>query len=339
MDITAILEKHDLFWQCKAGPLLCKNPPKHWFPRPYPLKEGKLAVEPCRITPSDLDVHSLIGKIDENNLLTGELINSIGSMYPASWMEAIAGCDIFVSAYGCVAKPVVKSVDEAIRKFSIEKSLKSDWFAFLSDFMDACIEISDGKVPVQQPHLRGVVDIVAAFLGEQVLCESIYDSPDELKIFVHLIAELFLEISRYVHKKILPWYNHYVSCWKISAPRKILDYQIDASSLFNPQLYFEFFGEMDQTILKEFSYSIIHIHSIGTRQIQHFLTLGTKTCVEISLDREAVPWNQEQILSVCHAIQAEGKPVLLDGMLSDEELNGIIHLLDSNGLAINYWNT
>lgn len=329
--------RHDLYWKNQEGPLICKSPFRHWVPKPYPLKKGRFATQPSKITPSDLDISAIIKCPDENDLFNGDLIDSVGSMFPTSWMEAIAGCDIFVSAHGCVARPAVKTIREAIEKFSIEKAMKSEWFSLLNDFVDLCIEHANRKKPVQQPHFRGVVDVVAAFLGEQVFCESIYDNPDELKKIIHLISELFIEVAKIVNRKIPDWYNHHVSCWKISAPDKLLDYQIDASSLLNPRLYYDFFGNIDRSILKEFPYSVVHTHSICLSHIQHFLDSDTKTCIEINLDREAVPWNPELIVSACCLIQAKGKPILLDGMLTDDELNGLINLIDSRGLAINYW--
>jgi len=93
----------------------------------------------------------------------------------------------------------------------------------------------------------------------------------------------------------------------------------------------------DKKILKEFPYSLIHLHFCGLHMLDIILTIETLNVVEISLDRETPGWNMERTLQSVKKIQNAGKAALIYGQLTETELDELKAELNPAGLAIFYW--
>ena len=334
------LARHRAFWQRAPvdRPLVCALDQRVWQAKPYPLSNGRSARDSQRITVDDLDIDLLLGRDKPPPaLLSGDLINPLNCTYPAAWMEAVAGCPIYASAYGCVARPVTADVDEALRMFSLEDALRSPWLDFMDALMDRAGIYSAGRFPVSQLHQRGVIDILAAYLGEEPLCMAVYDAPDQLAALADQMADLFIAVAeRGFHHRPL-WQDGSVSCWQLYAPGRLVDYQIDASSLFSPDVYARYFARFDRKVLHAFPHTLIHLHSVGLHLVDAVLDTEAAQTIEINFDREAGHWDPAGMLAVCRKIQARGRSLLLVGELSDAEYQEFVGALDPAGLAILHW--
>ena len=340
MMVNELLHRHRAFWQRAPveRPLVGYMPVKSCVPRPYPLRGGQSAFDPRCITAEDIDIDHLVGfQSPLPSLLTGELLNPLGCVYPEAWMEAFIGCPIWVSAFGCVSRPVTEDIDEALATFSVQEALHSPWL----DIAEACVRRAHTRAgdayPVSQIHTRGVVDMLAAYLGETGLCLALYDAPEK----VAALAEQFTTLFQRVVARILPlcgtWQGGGVSEWNVYAPGPCLDYQIDASSLISPDLYTEYLLPFDQKILHAFPYSMLHLHSCGLHLIDPLLRCDAVSAIEISFDREAGRWDRDKLLHTCRSVQQAGKPLLIFSEFSEEEYEDFISALDPAGLAVMYW--
>jgi hypothetical protein len=334
-----VIKKHIDFWSlCNTEALTARIPVMKWRKRPYPVKNAGEITEPKRVLPEDIDVDRMLGDIDgHHELLTGDLIDHVGCIYPTSWMEALIGCPIYVSAFSCSAKPVTEDVLKAIELFSLEDSLKSNWLKVMDEILHKAVGASNGEYPVKQLHQRGIIDMLAAYLGEGSLCLAAYDYPGKLKELAGKFAELHMNIAKRGLSIRGSWRNGYVSAWKVYAPEPLLDYQIDASSLFSPGMYKDLFFEYDRSIIRQFPYSIIHMHACGLHMLDVILTIEELGAIEIHLDRETGNWEKDRILECCRKIQESGKSIVLWGELSKEEFDEFTSVLRPGGLAICYW--
>ena len=95
--------------------------------------------------------------------------------------------------------------------------------------------------------------------------------------------------------------------------------------------------QVDEKVLSEFSYALIHLHSCGLHIVPAVLDLPGNYAVEISLDRESSSWDKEVVLEACDLIQHQGKSLLISGELDQDELDEFLGRLKSGGLAIFYW--
>ncbi|MBI4023948.1 MAG: hypothetical protein HY360_03145 [Verrucomicrobia bacterium] len=339
-DVAKVCARHMQFWDMSADkPLIGRIPSVNWRPKPYPLKGGISVVEPEKIQPAQMDIERLLGTDrKEFALFTGDLINPVMPLYPTSWLEAVIGCPICVSAFGCVAQPAEQDLSRAALELTVETAMKSPWIHPMDEVLRQGEAFALGRAPVTQIHLRGVIDLLAAFLGEDRLCLEIYDHPAEIRAFAETLSSLIITVVRRGLALRRKWFGGHVSCWGIFSIEPLIDYQIDASGLFSARKYAELFLEYDQKVLREFPLSLLHLHSAGLHILDVMLALDEVSLIELSIDREAGNFDKEKLLWCCRKIQSRGKRLLLWGWLEESELAEFTTALRPQGLAVSYWN-
>ena len=338
--LQQILARHEAFWKRDPveAPLVAHVPTRVWEPKPYPLQGGRLAMEVEPLLPEDLDLERLVGDEQrDQELLIGDLLTSVGPLYPQAWLEALIGCPIRVSPYGCVSVPTGEEVVQASQAFSVDQALASDWAKQMDRVLLRAVGLAQGRQPVRHLHLRGIIDMLAAYMGEEALCLAVFDHPGAVAQLASRFAELHVAVARRELEMISPWQGGSVSSWNLYAPGPLLDYQIDASSLFSAQTYGEHFFDIDRRVLASFPYSLIHLHACGLHQLDVVLDIPELGAIEISLDRETAVWRQEHVLACCKRIQDRGKSLLLSGELTGDEFGAFTGALDPSGLACYYW--
>ena len=340
-DIDQLLHRHVLFWRQGAvdRPLVGKVPTTRLEPKPYPVRGGRELIDPTPLRPQDVDVDRLVGADRApGQLLIGDLIQPAGCVYPEAWMESLIGCPIMASAYGVVAQPVGLSLAEALDGFSIEAALQSGWAGIMDSVLLRQREVFGQSLPVRQLHQRGIIDMLAACLGEVQLCTCALDQPRLLEELADRFAELYFLVANRGLTMRAPWHGGYVSVWNVYAPRPVLDYQVDASSLFSSALYEKCFLKCDRRVLSQFPYCVIHVHACGLHILDALLKLDELSAVQIRLDRETGIWEKERVLACCKNVQKCSKSLIVTGELTEDELAEFLSALRPEGLAIYYWN-
>ncbi len=339
-NIGQLLQDHERFWAPASGnrPLLAERPYPDWRPKPYPLAGGIHVSDARRITPQDIDVRRLLG-IDEGfpALANGDRINCVQPAYPASWMEAVVGCPIYASAVSCSSKPVPNQSDSQLPVLDARTLRQSPWLQVMDEVLKEEVTAAGSAYPVGQLHLRGVIDMLAAYLGEERLCIFSHDAPKDLCQLADSFASLYIEIAMRGLQMRPPWRGGYVSTWGVYAPGPLVDYQIDASSLFSLETYRTQFALFDERVLSAFQYTVIHLHSCGLHIVPAVLVTKGVHAIQINLDRESSSWEKERVLEACLGIQSEEKSLIICGELDGDELDEFLNRLKPGGLAIFYW--
>jgi hypothetical protein len=338
-DIENLLDKHAAFW-CSENtePLLHKIKFCGFNTKPYPIKGGRYLVGPTPITAPDIDVDRLLGLDKElRKPVVGEMVNAIGPVYSEAWMESLIGCPIFASAYSCTAKPYVSDPDCAALEFSVQNAMNSDWSNVMDNVLTRAALAAGDRIGVRQLHLRGIIDMLAAYFGEDRLCLNIYDSSEALRQLAKKFTDLYIEIVWRGFELRKLWHGGFVSSWGLFAPGQLLDYQVDASNMLSAQMYEQHFLEFDRQIIENFEYSLVHVHACGLHIVGSLLKMDHLKAIEISLDRETDKTDISTIMGVAKCIQNSGKAVLIYGELSEIEIAMFTGHLSPNGLAIFYW--
>lgn len=334
----SLLNKHIAFWRrTNTTALVAKATHPYWGGKPYPLR-GRAVAEPTAIKPDDVDIDRLLG-VDQPlpSWKFGDLIESVGNAYPTAWMEALIGCSIHVSAYGCVAKSPGIDLTQAIQKISTTEAIDAEWFALMARVLQRAAACAGDQLAVRQWHMRGVVDMLAAYFGEAQLCTAVYDSPEAVRALADKFADIWIAVAKRGFELRKRWHGGYVSAWRVYAPEPVIDYQIDASSLFSTKMYAQLFGAVDRKVLSAFPYSITHVHATALRHVPTLAAILALSGFEINLDRETGVWDKASVLTACRTMQAHNKSIVLWGELSAAELIEFQTTLDPRGLAINYW--
>ena len=339
-DIDQLLQKHARFWAPGPGigPLLAELPHPDWRPKPYPLAGGRYVSDISRITPEEIDVQRLLALDERLPALTiGDKINCINAAYPVAWMEAVLGCPIYASAFSCSSKPVIEGRDGRVLVPDVRALRESPWLRVMDEVLEAEVAAAGAAYPAGQLHLRGVIDMLAAYLGEERLCLMIHDAPQDLLQLADTFSDLYLEIARRGLRLRPPWRGGYVSCWGVHAAGPLLDYQIDASNLVSPETYKTYFASFDEKVLSEFQYTVIHLHSCALHIVPAVVDMEGVRAVQISLDGDSSSWDQERVLDACQRIQSRSKSLIIMGELAEHELGEFLRRLNPGGLAIFYF--
>ena len=337
--IDNILDRHKSFWHhCEVDePLVQKVNFVGFKSRPYFASGGRTILNPTRIYPDDIDAHRLLG-LDRPNIspLSGCKVNCIGPVLPEAWMESLIGCPIYASEYSCTAKPVNADIRSAA-EFSLDDAMGSPWLKVMDDVIRIGVDFSKDAIGVRQLHLRGIIDMLAAYLGEESLCIGMLDAKDEIGRLAQKFMQLYIKTAlRGLSQRPL-WKGGYVSSWGLFSPGTLLDYQVDASNMVSSGLYNEMLVKYDAEIVSNFDYSLIHVHSCGMHIIDSLLKIDQLDAIELSLDREAGVWEPERTVEYCKKIQKAKKSVLICGQLSQSELDYLLLSLSPASLAVFYW--
>ena len=341
MQMDDILQRHRCFWQRteNSEPLVQKLHFGGYVQKPYPVSGGRSLVDPEQVLPEQMDVHRLLG-LDTAPKATfdGLEINATAPVFPEAWMESLIGCAIYASAFSCTAKPVTGDIAKFAADFQLKDALQSPWLKVMDEVVQTAVDASAGKMPVPQLHLRGIVDMLAACLGEESLCLALADNSSQLEELIQDFTQLYIEVALRGLAMRPRWNGGYVSAWGLFAPGTLLDYQVDATSIMRADLYDKFFSKHDASIMSRFDHSLTHVHSCGLHMIDALLKIDQLSAIEISIDAEATVWNLARFTEYCQKVQSANKSVLVHGQVSQADLREMLASLSPVGLAIFYWN-
>lgn len=344
-----IIERHRRFWRGdNSAPLLAHLPHPGWSRKPYPLSRDRYAVEPRRIDPDDIDIDKLLGADRLSEVVnTGDYIHGVKPMYPVACMESIIGCPVYAADTSCYSRPFDSL------PANVTTAPKADWVRMLDTLLQREVELAGERLPALQLHFRGIVDMVAAYWGEERMCLAMFDDPASLHALSAEFADTFLEMARNGIRMRPAWFGGYVSHWGVYAPGPLLDYQVDATSILSRTQYDEFFLDVDEKLVAFFPYSVIHLHACGLHIAPSIATIAPAPdesgcrrddsslqggrAVEINLDRECGVLQIDEIIRATRALQEQNVRVILNGELLDAEIEVISESLDPGGLAIFSW--
>jgi len=306
--------------------------------KPYPVRGGQYLVDPTPITASDIDVGRLLG-LDRQlpEPVAGEMVKALGPVYPEAWMESLMGCPILASACSCTAKPYAMDCERAASQFSVGAAINSDWSMVMDQVLAAATSAAGDRIGVRQLHLRGIIDMLAAYFGEERLCLSLYDNRKALRDLSQEFTDLYIKVAQRGFVLRNAWQGGFVSSWGLFAPGRLLDYQVDASNMLAAPMYEQHFLQFDKQIIDAFEYSLVHVHACGLHIIKPLLKLERLSAIEISLDRETGQTDLLAVMKAAQEIQRCHKAALIYGQLNASELAMLIQNLDTKGLAVFYW--
>lgn len=281
------------------------------------------------ITPDMIDPEAFLADWDRSFAHAedrAEDLFMVASPYSAvPWMEAIAGCEVYVS-------PASSSIWAEHPSLSWERlklvgfDPNNAWLLKLIECAKALREHAAGRYPISTPILRGVSDMAAALLGPQRFVLEFYDHPLELRqVFVRCT-----EIWQGVGQALVHAFGRFHG-GQCAGRRRVwttgtcMLYQDDAAAVLSPTLFREAIVPHEHEILKQYARTMIHTHSGTLRiMIDGLLSLPSLDAIEVQFDPSGP--SLPALLSSLKRIQ-EHKSLLIVGELKDLTLDGINLLL------------
>lgn len=330
---ASLLPRHTAWWQ-REGMLMAAPQVSQLGTLWLPLSDGTLLEEDVDLTPGMVDVDRLVGEaLGDGPLDTvGDQFAHSEPYMPIPWVEAILGVPIRTTIQGgsMRARDQIDSWDDW--DFDAEH-FDQAWFDLLMRFMDLLAERRGGKHAITQTLMRGPSDIAEAVLGPELMCFSMYDHPDELARFLETATDLFIRVLHAQLERIPPVEGGYVNPFGIWSPGTVVRTQCDATAFLSAAHYAQWFLPYDVRICQAVDYSIIHLHSNSLHTVDVILELERPQAIQVTLDVQPSGPPLAQILPILHRILTV-KPLILEGYLSDQDMQLVRDRLPGDGLSI-----
>jgi len=304
-----------------------------WFPlqsyRAIEKLRGLPRLEPGHLRPEEFfdDYDRIVSQFDQ---VEDDLLRAVAPIPPLPWFEAMLGVAVEVGNESFWAR---EGGFEYAQMDRLDFSPENPWRRKYLDFVAALTDRYRNRVPVGQPILRGVSDMIASLRGSQQMIFDFYDSPDLFQKLARKCTGFFIGLVR-DHQKITgPFAGGYmIEQFSLWAKDRIVRMQEDASALFSPDLYVQLLQEEDRKQAAAFPYSLIHLHASSLFLLDRILDVEALNCIQINKDTGGTQIEWE--LPYFRMVQERGRRLLIRGKLTLEDLDLLRKNLSPRGLYL-----
>lgn len=327
-----LLERHRAFWRRDhvENPLVRRSPYSGLRQQGLPLPSGEFARDGVLVTPDMVDARVIAEwQGAPASPVDGDFFASVAPL-GLCWSEAILGCPIRMSVGSVWAAPFLKDWSDLD---SLHVDPRNPWLLKLLELTRLLVERTRGWSFVTQTLLRGPIDMAAAALGYQRLCVELYRNPREVEKLLSFCTKSLLEVAK-THVSLLPpFLGGFISGYGIWASGSTIQSQTDNSVLLSPSAYVRHVLPYDRRILKASEYPVVHTHQPCMRQvIQPLLESPDLGALQMSLDRPNGP-PVSDLIPLMRSVQ-ERKPLIVSGVVTEDELQLMLEALDPGGLCL-----
>lgn len=286
------------------------------------------------LQPEDVPVRRFLPEYERlfrmHDEMGGDFLWSASAFWGLPWMEALAGCGVFVDQQTGSSRSVRP---EGLRDADGLPGFDplSLWAFKAREFLRELREQSAGRFPLGATLMRGISDLLSAIHGGSEFLLRLIDHPQEERRLVRKLTDLWIAFASDQLAEIPPFHggvgSFYYAMW---LPGRGVWLQEDASALMSPRLFEEFILPSVVEIAGAFDTSIIHLHP-STYVPVELLVDSPLTAIELHIDF-AGP-RAEDLYPYYRAIQAR-KPLIIWGDLQAADVDFIARKLDLQSLAL-----
>lgn len=332
-EVRRALQQHAAWWRREAL-LVARVPSAPLSDLWLPLVDGATASEDLEVRPEMLDLDRLAGEpLEPGDLgFDGDRIHAAAPYARIPWLEAILGCRIHAT---------IKSGSMRAQSFVHDWSQwrgtagwqESPWLAALVGLIERLVAGSNGRRAVTHTLMRGPVDLAEAVLGPELTAFSVLEHPRELRAFLEQVTEVFLGVLDAQMSQVPALAGGYVNPFGVWAPGRIVRTQCDASAILSARQYKEWFLPYDQRICAAVDWSIIHLHSGSLHTVDVLMEVERPQAIQVTLDPPPSGPPALELIPVFRRI-LQGKPLVVDGYLTEDEIQRLLDVLPHDGLYI-----
>jgi hypothetical protein len=332
----AKLGRYRAFWsrECVARPLVGFTL-VGWFP----LQEFAACrrwqacayLEPGMISPEAfLEDHLRLlreGEMVDDDLIRGACPAQVA--FP--WLPGMLGCRIRILPGTIVGEEMRFDWDRALEA---RLDRENGWYRKYMEFADALARVSEGKFPVSHAAEIGPTDLHAILRGHTESLLDLADEPKKSARLLERLGEIFCDVTRDIWQRLPLFHGGYFDAqYSLWAPGPIIRMQEDATAVYSPSLYRRFVQPVDRMLAGNFESSFIHLHSTSMFLLDAFLEIGEIRCFEVNND--ALGPGVAAMIPHFRKIQQAGRPLLIKGSFTPEELKQVVDCLEPRGLFLN----
>ena len=306
-----------------------------WYPLEYfsVCKTWKVNdhITPDMLTPDDWldDYERLLAEGDEieDDMLRGACPVQVAL---PCFIPGILGCRIRVLPDNVMGEELKLSWEEALAK---KLDLSSPWFEKCMEFAAALVDRAEGRYPISHGAELGPTDLHALLRGHNESILDLVDEPEKSAQLLMNLGHVFAGFFQETWKRLPLWHEGYFDAqYQIWAPGPIIRMQEDATAVFSPGLYRKLVQPVDRMIARQFSCNFMHLHSTSMFMLDAFLEIEELRCFEINIEPFNIP--VAGMIEFFKTVQAAGRPLLIRGSFTADELRLVVDSLDPRGLYL-----
>jgi len=337
--VEKLLDLHTAFWnRTLKQPIInieCSltNRFRHIpaLPKQWEDKDG-LILEPEMLAPSEFQPRPITVN-DEHPLYTEVAFNTMVPYHRVPWLVGIMGCGLKVSTGSQTVWPISHLSDNWYELPNQGFAPRLEWLAKLLEFVSYIVEHYYPGTCIAAPDLiaRGLGDLCLAMLGAERFYTGFFDHPDEMKLLLAQITDLYIHWGQAQLDLIPQVHRGYCNQNGIWSPGTCLRTQEDYAINLSPQIFAEFIIPYLRRVAEAFDYSVIHTHSGCPQLAEWTLQVDGLKAIEVTIDptgptlEESIPfWNR---------ILAK-KPLIVSGPVTQDQLDMLVSRLTPSGLLL-----
>ena len=333
------IQRHMDYWEGRTQkrPLTIMRTGDWFFSREFAanhelLKKGR------PLDPHEIDVSAYLPDYDRMyetlEKLPTDMFFAADPCTGFPWMEGIMGAKITGEEGSFFTHPVLEDVEDLE---DYEVSLENNpWYEKYLEFVKVLTEHSAGRYPVGEPIMRGASDTIGSLVGQEGMACGLMTDPEIMQAAFNKVVDIQRQLIDDAYKIMKPFHGGYsFGFYHIWAPGKVMWYQEDLSALMAPKHFDEFLLETSHRYLKDYDYTLMHLHPLSFRHLDSILTIDELRIVQINKDvggpnvHEMVP----QFLKVLE----KGKNLAIGmGRVDQNDVDAILNELPRERVAINF---
>lgn len=247
------------------------------------------------------------------------------------WLPGMVGCKTRILPETIVGEERRCSWEEALE---VRLDPANPWLRKYIEYAQTLVRLSGGCFPVSHAAEIGPTDLHAVLRGHTRSILDLTDEPERSERLLWRLGEFFREATRAVWRCLPLFHGGYFDAqYSLWAPGPIIRMQEDATAVYSPALYRRFVQPVDRMLASSFASSFIHLHSTSMFLLDAFLEIGEIRCFEINHDELGPPL--ERMVPYYQRVQRAGRPLLIRGSFTRDELGLLVDSLEPRGLFLN----
>jgi len=266
----------------------------------------------------------------EGEVIDDDILRGACPSQAVQWLPPMLGTPLRILDESTLAPDQNRSWEE-LRDLALDHD--NPWFRKYLEFVHVLVNASDGRYPISHGTMSGPSDVAAILRGHSNMIADFFDAPDKLVWLFHTVKDVFCQVLD-AQWAITPLFHggYYDAQYQLWAPGPIVRMQEDASGLFSPQLYRELLQPVDREWASRYPCAFMHLHSTSMFILDAILEIEEIAAFEVNRDVSGPPL--AVMIPYYRMIQDAGRPLLVRGSFTPEELGHMLESLSPTGLYL-----
>ncbi|ORC30337.1 hypothetical protein B4O97_18135 [Marispirochaeta aestuarii] len=332
----AKIEGYRKFWnRSPAARPLVGFSYKSWFPLDeFSASSGwkqDSVLSPRMVRPREFldDQERLLREGEE---IEDDILRGASPSQAIFWGCGTLGSEMHIMPGNIVA--VDRALDwDQVSDVSLDAHRGSPWFNTYIEFIDELVQRSRGRFPVSHGTLVGPLDYAVSLRGHEQTAVDLMLDPDKAFDLLLRLADFFIQITQEAWNRIPLFHGGYYDAqYQLWSPGSIVRLQEDAVAVISPDLYRKYLSQVDRRVACQFENTFMHLHATSMFILDQLLEIEEIRAFEINNDVGGPP--VKEMLPYFQMVQKAGRPLLIRGSFTEDELKLLMDSLDSAGLYL-----